>query len=113
MKLGRNIGTGTRQTDFTGASRRVWLYIYRVKRTATEETIKKYISSSNGFENLEVTVKEIPTTENQLRRYVVTAPITKKEEIYKPEFWPCGVGVKRFDFTKHKDFLKEQGKVFL
>ncbi|KAK9880622.1 hypothetical protein WA026_011863 [Henosepilachna vigintioctopunctata] len=35
----KSIGTGKRQThqEFTGPARKVWLYLYRVQRTATEQ----------------------------------------------------------------------------
>lgn len=109
---GKTIGTG-KTSEFTGPEKKVWIYLYRINRTATEEKIKEYIKNTEGFENDNITVKEIPTAENALRRYVITAPFNKKENLYKPEFWPTGVGVKRFDFARHKEFLTNQAGDFL
>ncbi|KAG5874591.1 hypothetical protein JTB14_001225 [Gonioctena quinquepunctata] len=95
----KNIGTGPSDdiSEFSGPERKVWLYLYRVKRAATEEKIKDYITKKPGYIN-GVCVKEIPTTEDRLRRYVVTAPLSKKDEMYKPDFWPS----RAKKHTKHK-----------
>lgn len=71
--------------------------------------ILKFIKEKQGFTNESVQVKEIPSQPNALKRFVVTAPITRKDELYEPEFWPARVGIKRFDFKKHKEFLKQGG----
>lgn len=108
----KNIGTGRETSEstrgFIGTKRRVWLYIYRVARTATAKMINEYLVNERGLQEDEVQVQEMPSESNNKKRFVVTGPMEKKDEMYKPEFWPEGVGIKRFDFQKHRDFLNEK-----
>lgn len=94
---------------FAGGDRRVWLYLYRVKRSATEEIVTQYINNKPGYEQDKITVRELPTDENQLKCFVVVAPLEKKDEMYDPSFWPNFVGIKRFDFNRHRSFLEQNG----
>lgn len=111
-KRRKNLGTGNsfndKNDEFAGGERKVWLYINRIKRSATDQVIKKYIEK-NGFQGEQVEVKELPTDENRLKAFVVTAPLKRKDELYDPAFWPSGVGIRRFDFNRHRDFLKNGG----
>lgn len=111
--LKKRFGTGTvtneQENGFVGEERRVWLYINRVKRHVTSEMILKFIKEKQDFGDENVQVKEIPNHPNSLKRFVVTAPLTRKDELYEPEFWPARVGIKRFDFGKHREFLKQGG----
>lgn len=84
-----------------------------MNRKSTEQKIKEYIVNKPGCKEEDFTVKEIPTSENRLRRFLVTAPFNMLEKIYATDFWPEGVGIRRFDFVKHKDFLSELGGDFL
>ncbi|XP_045468063.1 uncharacterized protein LOC123676292 isoform X3 [Harmonia axyridis] len=103
----KNIGTGQQNKGISGQERKVWLYIYRVNRNTTTNMIEDYILTKEGFDKQTIMVKEIPSEENSLKRFVLTAPIAKKDEMYKPEFWPSGVGIKRFSFSKHKEFTQQ------
>lgn len=100
-------------SNFVGGDRKVWLYLYRVKRECDENAILRYIKTKDGFENLLVTVRELPTDQNKLKCFVVTAPLQKKDTMYDPDFWPSFVGVKRFDFERHRAFLNTTGGDFL
>lgn len=91
----------------------VWLYVYRVKRECKEGDIVNYIKKHVGFNDVPITVRELPSEQNKLKCFVVTAPIQKKDQMYDPEFWPRFVGVKRFDFKKHKTFLESSAGDFL
>ncbi|KAG5867970.1 hypothetical protein JTB14_017562 [Gonioctena quinquepunctata] len=97
---------------FSGGERKVWLYVYRVKRAATEEQIMNYLTKTPGFDRNNTQVKEIRSSTNQLKRFLVTAPLDKKDLVYQPEFWPQNVGVKRFDFEKNRKFLNYIGGHF-
>lgn len=112
----KKLGTGGSAPDhaggFAGGDRRVWLYLYRVKRSATEEVVAQYIKNKPGYERDKITVRELPTDENRLKCFVVIAPIEKKDEMYNSSFWPNFVGIKRFDFDKHRSFL-DQNRGFL
>ncbi|XP_045468263.1 uncharacterized protein LOC123676430 [Harmonia axyridis] len=101
----KNLGTAEISEDetkngFSGGERKVWLYIYRVNRVTTEKEIIDYITNKPGFDKYTTNVEEIPSGEDQLKRFLVTAPLIKKDIMYQPEFWPKNVGVKRFDFEK-------------
>lgn len=97
---------------FSGGDRNAWLYINRVKRHTTEEMVIEYIKSKPGFTNENIAVKEIPSNPNKLKCFVVVAPLRKKDELYDTTFWPNYVGIKRFSFTKHREFLQEAGDFF-
>ena len=99
--------------DFAGAAKRVWLYIYRVKHEATEDMIISFIKSKDTFKNESIVVKEIPGVEGHPKRFVVTAPLSRKDELYDPSFWPQNIGIKRFDFSRHREFLKNCPASFL
>lgn len=96
-------------TGFSGGDRRVWLYIYRVKRHVTPKMITDYIKNKPDFASVNVEARELPSDPNRLKCFVVTAPLSFKDRMYDGEFWPQNVGVKRFDFNKHKDFLVRGG----
>ena len=101
------LGTGqvTLKT-FCGPEKRAWIYLYRVNTGATEQQVREHIIGHQGFDNHKVTVKELPGEPNQLKRFVITAPLSKKDELYDTAFWPKNVGIRRFDFKKHQGFLK-------
>ena len=110
----KKLGTSDASVNgFEGGDRRAWLHIYRVKRTADEKIIADYIKRKPGFENEIVTVKELPTENNRLKSFVVIAPLNKKEELYETAFWPKMVGIQRFDFRRHREFLSQAGSFFL
>lgn len=98
-------------TGFVGAERKAWIYIYRIKRHVTAEQVTEHIKKHDSFKDERVQVKELQSNPSQLKSFVVTAPLHKKDELYKPEFWPQNVGIKRFHyglFQKYKvtgDFL--------
>lgn len=113
----KNLGTAEvsedeRKHGFSGAERKVWLYINRVNRVATEKQILDYIVKKPGFDERNTNVEEIPSGEGQLKRFLVTAPLDKKDIMYRLEFWPKNVGVKRFNFEKNKKFLAERSGNF-
>ncbi|KAG5867076.1 hypothetical protein JTB14_034986 [Gonioctena quinquepunctata] len=110
----KRLGTGAVEAnqEFGGEERKVWLYINRVKRSATAEMVKKYMEKKSGFEKENIEVRELPTNENRLKAFVVTAPLSRKDELYDRSFWPNYVGINRFDFNRHKDFLQNRGDFF-
>lgn len=101
----RRVGTNPitekdKDEGFAGAERRVWLYINRVKPHVTEDIIKKYIGRKPTFKDLKVEVREVKYADakGDLKSFMVKAPLEKKDELYQPDFWPEGVGIKRFNF---------------
>lgn len=111
-KFGTNNVQGETNNGFVGAEKRIWIQLYRVKRTSTAEAIKKYIADKAGDNETNYNVLEMPSEENRFKRFLVTAPFQKMKEFYDPSFWPCGVGITRFSFLRNQTFL-EQNKHFL
>lgn len=108
----KNLGTAKlnendRSAGFAGVERRVWMYLYRIKNHVKAETIKEYIQKHEDFHNCKIDVHELEGDPNYNKRFLVTAPIDKKDSLYDTSFWPEGVGIKRFDFRRHKEFLKK------
>lgn len=79
----------------------------------TQLNIIKYIKDKEGYNNEQIIVKELPGEPNQLKRFVIGAPFNRKDELYKPDFWPTNVGIRRFDFKRHSTFMNTQGTNFL
>lgn len=100
-RLGNGAVTEEQQRDgFTGADRKAWLYINRVKSHVTADMVKEYILKKPQFETEAIEVKEISlNARNQLKSFLVKAPLERKDELYQPEFWPANVGIKRFSFN--------------
>lgn len=115
-KLKKRLGTDEQSCDgeegFTGGDRKVWLYIYRVKRHVMPQMIVDYIMKKPGFESVLVDARELPSDPSKLKCFVVTAPLKFKDEMYQSSFWPQNVGIKRFKFELHREFL-QSGADFL
>ncbi|KAK9887190.1 hypothetical protein WA026_021031 [Henosepilachna vigintioctopunctata] len=73
---------------YRNRQKEIWIYIYRINRTATEVNIKKYVKNKQGSEYDKLNVEEITSEKNSLRRYLITAPIEKEDEMHKSQFWP-------------------------
>lgn len=97
---------------FAGGDRKAWIYLNRIKRQTTEEMIIDYVKKKPGFEDENIMVKELPSDANKLKCFVLTAPLNRKDELYDQNFWPLQVGIKRFIFAKHKDFLDNGASFF-
>lgn len=90
-------GENETDDDF-GVQRKVWLYLYRVKRQVTPEIIKNYVKNQIKFQTAEIEIKELPTQEHQNKCFMFGIDFKFKEEIYNPSTWPKSVAYKRFDF---------------
>lgn len=73
----------TEAKGFAGGDRRVWIYIYRVMKSASETIIENYIKAKPDFAGSSILVKEIPSKEGTLKSFVIVAPLEKKDELYK------------------------------
>lgn len=118
QKFKKRIGTGViseeqNKNGFAAAERKVWLHLYRIKRTTEATMIEEYIKGKPEFQSVGIMVKEMPTDAPRLKSFVVTAPLRLKDHLYDVSFWPEGVGVKRFSFERNKDFLTSLAGDFL
>lgn len=88
--------------DFA-AEKKVW-NSNRIKRSISEHDIKRFIRAQESVENANVTVKELPTKENQTKCFMFGLDWKYKDEIYKPTSWPKNIGYKRFDFRRYRQY---------
>lgn len=110
----RRLGTGNASKEeleggFAGPERKVWLNIYRVNSHVTADMVEKHIRKQPGFLEEIIKVSELQTKTHQLKSFVVTAPLQRKDEMYESSFWPPNVGIRRFKF----DTFKNSGGHFL
>lgn len=104
-KIVKRIGEKENEDDF-GAERRVWLYLYRIRRHITSEKIYDYVKNQETFKHAEIIVKELPTEENRNKCFMFGISECYKEEIYRQSTWPKSIGFKRFNFTKYNNYLR-------
>lgn len=102
----KTLGSGEHVADtkFEGKKPKVWMYIYRVQQSATEEAIVEYLKRKTGKESGEFIVKDLEVKDTQHKCFMVAADFSFKELFYKAEFWPKGVGFKRFDFKLQQKY---------
>lgn len=104
MRLGTAIiNNDDPDNAFTGVEKKIWLYIYRVQKHVTSTIIHDFISKKPEFANSNIDVKEIPGNPDGLKRFMVSAPFKFKDTMYKNDFWPNGVGIKRYNFNRQND----------
>lgn len=108
LKLGTAEALDGDVNAFSGGPKRVWINIYRVNKTATEEIIRDYVKKKAGLADM-IVVKEIPKEGATLKSFLVVAPLAKKDELYDTAFWPKYVGIRRFSFDRNRDFLESVG----
>lgn len=99
----KNFGDNELNKDF-GAQKRVWLYLYRVKRHVTTEKITEHLKCQESFRSADIIIKELPTNESQNKCFMCGVDFSLKDEIYNPSTWPKSVAYKRFDFRKFNKY---------
>lgn len=87
--------------------RKVWLYLYRIKRHITSEKIRKFIADQPQFKDADITVKELPTQETQNKCFMFGIDWDFRDDIYKPSIWPKSMAFKRFDFNKYHTYQNQ------
>lgn len=108
----KTLGTSHASNVFIGVEKRVWIYLYRVQRGVMPVQIQEFIKKKPGFETLDVHVSELPTEETKNKCFLVTAPFSQKDEMYKPNFWPKDVGIKRYDFRLQSKYNAQKKQHF-
>lgn len=94
--------------SFTGADRRIWLYVGKTSTHTTEEVVHDYLRRSAGGEDFTVSKLSYKGTYPSFK---VSAPFNLKEKLQDPNFWPSGVLVRRFLFKRSENFQRESGCV--
>lgn len=86
---------------FTSAEKKAWLYVGRVSLKATEDNIKNFLVQK--FPNREFTVNMLPKREDAGSiAFKVSTDISLINELQKPEIWPQGVLVRRYQFFRQR-----------
>lgn len=96
-------------TNFAGcdeANKMVWLFISRIKDTATEETIANHIKKMTSLKDEKILVKQIKTSYERTDRkcFQIGVDTSVKDQVYKPCFWPKGVAFRRYTFRKSPNY---------
>lgn len=61
-----------------------------------------YMAKKLSKEANEFVVNELPTKEGGNKCFMVGADFALKDDLYRSDFWPNGVGFKRFDFDLYR-----------
>lgn len=111
-----NIGTGETTPDNNtleainpgNDNKKLWLFISRVKETAQESDVRKYIANKADIEEEQVSARSLDTKSvtSGYRCYMIGVPMDLIDRIYEKEFWPSGIAFSRFDFKRGRHFLE-------
>lgn len=93
--------------DFRGVEPKVWMYLYRVIPKVSENNIQEYMKTKLG-EKENISVRELKNGNNPRQCFMVAANFEHKDKLYDPEFWPAGVGFRRFDFKKVWEYKEQE-----
>lgn len=106
--IGTNQETGSSPDEiFEAPTPKLWLYVGRCKPDTTESKISNYLKKrlpSHEFEILKLTTKGVNAS------FRLAADMNLYDQLYKPDFWPERVVIKKFIFRKNSkldggDFL--------
>ncbi|KAJ4427057.1 hypothetical protein ANN_26856 [Periplaneta americana] len=92
------IGTRNDSDDLQAAEKMAWLYIGRLKKSTTPETVAKYLER-NGIQG-NIICEELHNLGGK-KAFKVGFPFNHIEETERSDFWPQGVIVRRFRFPKN------------
>ena len=98
---------GENENDDFAIGRKVWLYLYRIKRHITSEKIKKFITSQPQFKDADIVIKELPTQDTQNKCFMFGIDWNLRDDIYKPSIWPSSMAFKRFDFKRYHNYQNQ------
>lgn len=98
------IGT-KKNNELQGAEKNAWIYAGKLRQNTTEETVISYLKE-NGVTG-KITCKDLNSRGNN-KAFKVGVPFRELSRMENPEFWPAGVLVTRFRFSRD-NFRREQG----
>ena len=97
----QGLRSGKEDENLQAAERKAWLYIGKLKKNTTSDTVTRYLER-NGIQG-ETTCEELHTLGDK-KAFKVGFPFHHLKEAELPEFWPQGIIVRRFRFRKsHRD----------
>lgn len=111
----RKIGSYEDGGDFIASklpnkTKKIWLFISKVKNTIDPETVHTYIlkhipSASDTSVSVKLCNVKIPNPNH--KSFMIGVDPEHKETVYKEDFWPNGVCFERFNFGRGRNFLAE------
>lgn len=113
-KINQNVGKApvTKEDEekgFAAKNKKIWLHISHAKEHVTEKIVVDYLAKKTGRPLTEFMVKLLPTQKKKKDNncFMVGVDPSLKDDVYKPEFWPNGIGWSRFNFFRGRRFLQE------
>lgn len=93
IKNRKSIITGTSETDIKTIPKKAYLYVTRIDKNTTPDTLKDYLSKNFPEVICDLLVN---TYKSQFSRFKVTIDFKNLEKSQDPSVWPNGAEVSRF-----------------
>lgn len=92
-------GTASSSDSFAAVTRRAWLFIGRARQDVTAEQVNAFLQNKcpGSLFDVELLTKNDQATTRSFR---VGMDFQLLEKLNKPEFWPCNIVVRRFNFFR-------------
>ncbi|CAH0560626.1 unnamed protein product [Brassicogethes aeneus] len=99
-------GSNKSGNKFQGTPKKVWLFISRVNKDVVKEDITQFLNDKDNLKEREFIIEEVEVNRKTTKCFKIGADYDLLEEIYKPDFWPSGIGYSRYYFSR-----EDQNKV--
>lgn len=110
----KTLGQNEEDKGFVGIKPKVWMYIYRIQNSVTEEIIMNYLKEKLNLNAGEELIVRDLQTKGKNKCFMVAADFKYRDDFYSPDFWPKGVGYKRYDFKlQHRNENSASASSFL
>ena len=96
--------TGTAQIEETAnfsaslKTKKAWIYVGNVKKSATSDDVQNYIVNRHQDEDINISVEKL-SCKGQNQSFCIGIKFELKERLMDATFWPKGVVVRRFNFN--------------
>ncbi|KAJ3656985.1 hypothetical protein Zmor_016021 [Zophobas morio] len=102
--IGTSVAASASESNFRSTYvKKAWFYVGKVNKETSSDDVKSYISGKLPSD--EVTVDKL-NTQGSYQSFRVGVKFAYKDTLFKEEFWPQGVVVRRFNFST-KSFLEK------
>lgn len=92
-------GTAASDASFAAVVRRAWLFVGRAKMSVTVDDVGLYLR--NKCPGYSFDVQNLTTNEKaSTRSFRIGLDFHLLEDLNKPEFWPCNIVVRRYNFFR-------------
>lgn len=91
------VGSSEDDSEFRGVNSKCWLHVSRVAASTTESGIVTYMKAKLPGNEFSCNLLK---TNNDISSFKVGANLSLLDSLVKPEFWPKGVNIRRFNFFR-------------